>query len=205
MAYPPAAASAKMPANFLGSQQDLPMKDQLVELITLISSGCMRDDEIARIADEAAQAYADPQAFLAANPDINYDDDFPIPLGEWVVVGSLPDTVLFLGDSPSELFQQIRDSFGPGVPFVLTAKQLAKADLLAGLRRIQVQLSALYPEKGGYVLVDFSEPLDDELQCVLVYTADLPRVLELAVEVGIYAAPAYESLRAQLEEGGEDE
>ena len=181
------------------------MKEQLAELLTLISSGCMGEEEIGQIADEAAQAYADPQAFLAANPDINYDDSFPIPLGEWVVVGSLPDTVLFQGDSPSELFQQIRDSFGPGVPFVLTAKQLAKADLLAGLRRIQVQLSALYPEKGGYVLVDFSEPLDDELQCVLVYTADLPRVLELAVEVGIYAAPAYESLRAQLEEGGEDE
>ena len=30
------------------------MKDQLQELITLISSGCMRDEDIARIADEAA-------------------------------------------------------------------------------------------------------------------------------------------------------
>lgn len=35
------------------------------------------------------------------------------------------------------------------------------------------------------MLVDLSEPLDDELQCVLVYTSDLPRVLELAVEIGI--------------------
>ncbi|MOA28045.1 hypothetical protein D3C78_1489630 [compost metagenome] len=69
---------------------------------------------------------------------------------------------------------------------------------------MQVQMSALYPEKGGYVLVDFSEPLDDELQMVLVYTADLPRVLELAVEVGIYAAPAYESLLAAAKDEGED-
>jgi hypothetical protein len=38
---------------------------------------------------------------------------------------------------------------------------------------------------------------------VLVYTADLPRVLELAVEVGIYAAPSYESLLAEVEQ--EDE
>ena len=44
------------------------MKDQLAALISLISSGCMTDEEIARIADEAAQAYADPAAFLAANP-----------------------------------------------------------------------------------------------------------------------------------------
>ncbi len=175
------------------------MKDALLALLRAISSGCMADDDIERIADEAAQAYADPQAFLAANPDINYDDDFPIPLGEWVVVGSLPDTVLFQADSYEELFAQIVASFGPEVNFVLKPKQLAKTEPLKALNRIQVQLSSLYPEKGGYVLVDFSEPLDDELQAVLVYACDLEQVLKLAVEVGIYAAPAYESLRAELE------
>lgn len=116
-----------------------------------------------------------------------------------MVVGSLPDTVLFQADTYQDLFQQIRDSFGPQVNFVLQAKQLAKADPLTALRRIQVQLSALYPEKGGYVLVDFSEPLDDELQGVLVYASDLQRALALAVEVGIYAAPAYETLSAAQE------
>lgn len=172
------------------------MKQQLLELITLISSGCMTDEEIARIADEAAQAYADPAAFLAANPDINYDDSFPIPLGEWVVVGSLPETVLFQGDSYEELLQQIIESFGPDVPFNIKPKQLAKVEPLKALNRIQVQLSSMYKEKGGYVLLDFSEPLDDELQAVLVYTSDLPRVMQLAVAVGIYAAPAYEALKA---------
>ncbi len=160
----------------------------------------MTDEEIARIADEAAQAYADPQAFLEANPDINYDDSFPIPLGEWVVVGSLPDTVLFQADDYQELFSQIVASFGESVSFVLKPKQLAKTEPLTALNRIQAQLSSLYPEKGGYVLVDFSEPLDDELQAVLVYTCDVPRLLELAVDVGIYAAPALEALRAETEQ-----
>ncbi|SDI10494.1 hypothetical protein SAMN05216603_12151 [Pseudomonas benzenivorans] len=172
------------------------MNAQLEELISRISSGCMLAEDIARIADEAAQAYADPQAFLAANPDINYDDSFPIPLGEWVVVGSLPDTVLFQADSYDALFQQIVDSFGPQVSFVLKPKQLVKVEPLKALNRIQVQLSSLSPETQGYVLVDFSEPLDDELQAVLVYRNDLERVLELAVEVGIYAAPAYEACKA---------
>ena len=172
------------------------MKAQLEELISKISSGCMLAEDIARIADEAAQAYADPQAFLAANPDINYDDSFPIPLGEWVVVGSLPDTVLFQADSYDALFQQIVDSFGPPVSFVLKPKQLVKVEPLKALNRIQVQLSSLSPETQGYVLVDFSEPLDDELQAVLVYRSELQRVLELAVEVGIYAAPAYEACKA---------
>ncbi|MFZ5956169.1 hypothetical protein ACOXVJ_01485 [Pseudomonas knackmussii] len=171
------------------------MKEQLAELLTLISSGCMGEEEIGQIADEAAQAYADPQAFLAANPDINYDDSFPIPLGEWVVVGSLPDIVLFQADSYMELFENIRASFDKSVNFVLQPKQLQKADALTALNRIQVQLSALYPEKGGYVLLDFSEPLDDELQAVLVYRNDLERVMQLCVEIGIPAEPAYESLK----------
>jgi hypothetical protein len=173
------------------------MKDDLAELIRLISSGCMTDDDITRIAGEAAQAYADPQAFLAANPDINYDDDFPIPLGEWVVVGSLPDTVLFQADDYQQLFSQIVESFGEGVEFVLKPKQLARTEPLKALNRIQTQLGSLYPEKGGYVLVDFSEPLDDELQAVLVYTSDVPRLMALAVEVGIHAAPALAALQAQ--------
>ncbi len=173
------------------------MKASLLELVTLISSGCMTEEEIARIADEADQAYADPQAFLQANPDINYDDSFPIPLGEWVVIGSLPDTVLFQADDYEQLFSQIVASFGDSVHFVLKPKQLAKTEPLKALNRIQVQMSSLYPEKGGYVLVDFSEPLDDELQAVLVYTCDLQRMMQLAVQVGIYAMPALEALRAE--------
>lgn len=172
------------------------MRAQLEELIGKISSGCLPQAEIARIADEAAQAYADPAAFLAANPDINYDDSFPIPLGEWMVVGNLPDTVLFQADSYEELFTQITESFGPEVSFVLTAKQLKKVEPLKALNRIQVQLGSLSRDTQGYTLVDFSEPLDDELQAVLVYTSELPRVLELAVEIGIYGAPAYEALKA---------
>lgn len=174
------------------------MKNQLVELIGKISSGCLREDDIERIADEAAQAYADPAGFLAANPDINYDDTFPIPLGEWVVVGSLPDTVLFQADSYQDLFAQIVASFGPDVAFNIKPKQLAKIEALTALNRIQIQMSSMNKEAGGYVLLDFSEPLDDELQVVLVYGNDLERVLELSAEVGISAAPSLEALRLAL-------
>ncbi|MCF5725301.1 hypothetical protein [Pseudomonas syringae] len=174
------------------------MKTALVELISKISAGVMGEDEVARIADEAAQAYADPVAFLAANPDINYDDTFPIPLGEWVVVGSLPDTVLFQADSYGDLFAQIVASFGPGVAFNLKPKQLAKTEDLTALNRIQIQMSALSPEDGGYVLLNFSQPLDDEIQAVLVYGNDLSRVVELCTEVGIKGEPSLEALRIAL-------
>ncbi len=174
------------------------MKNALVELIRKISAGVMGEDEVARIAEEAAQAYADPVAFLAANPDINYDDTFPIPLGEWVVVGSLPDTVLFQADTYGDLFAQIVASFGPGVAFNLKPKQLAKTEALTALNRIQIQMSALSPQDGGYVLLNFSQPLDDEIQAVLVFGNDLPRVLELCPEVGIHGEPSLEALRVAV-------
>lgn len=177
------------------------MKEQLVELVTLISSGSMGDEDIRRIASEAAQAYADPQAFLAANPGVDYDDGLPIPLGERVLLGSLPDSVLFQAKQADELLQQVLDSFGSEAPCTLKAKDLAQVDLLSALQRIQVQLSSLYPETEGYELVDFGEPLDQELQMVLVYTRDLPRVLERAGEIGIYAAPAYERRLSELGDG----
>ncbi|MEE5153105.1 hypothetical protein V2J87_17335 [Pseudomonas alliivorans] len=171
------------------------MKDALVELIGKISSGCMGDEEILRVADEAAQAYADPQAFLTANPDINYDDSFPIPLGEWVVVGSLPETVLFQADTYADLFEQIVQSFGKDVTFNIKSKQLSKVEPLVALNRIQIQLSSMNKEMGGYTLMDFSQPLDDELQAVLVYGKDEARVLELAATAGIHAAPSLQALR----------
>ncbi|AZD03720.1 MULTISPECIES: hypothetical protein [Pseudomonas] len=174
------------------------MKNVLAELITKISSGCMGEEEILRIADEAAQAYADPQAFLAANPDINYDDSFPIPLGEWVVVGSLPDTVLFQADTYMDLFAQIVASFGPGVAFNIKPKQLAKTEALTALNRIQIQMGSMNPENGGYVLMNFSQLLDDELQVVLVYGNDVPRVLQLCAEAGIAAAPSLEALKVAV-------
>ncbi|AUF97427.1 hypothetical protein M2396_000048 [Pseudomonas sp. BIGb0278] len=174
------------------------MKDQLREFISLIGAGCMPDDEIERIADEAAQAYADPAAFLAANPDINYDDSYPMPLGEWIVLGSLPETVVFIGDSYQELFQAISESFDSSVALNLKPKQLAKTEALTALNRIQVQMAALNKEAGGYVLLNFSQLLDEELQMVMVGQHDLARVLELGQQLNIKVEPALEALKVAV-------
>lgn len=174
------------------------MKASLIEFIRKISSGCMSDEEIAHIAQEAEQAYADPDAFLAANPDVNFDDSFPIPLGEWVIVGSLPETVMFQADTYMDLLGEITASFGPTVPFNIKPKQLAKTEPLTALNRIQIQLGSMNKEMGGYVLMNLSEPLDDELQAVLVYGSDRARVMELGIELGILIEPALDALKAQL-------
>ncbi|MCY1459362.1 hypothetical protein D9M71_768300 [compost metagenome] len=113
-------------------------------------------------------------------------------------MGSLPDTVLFQADTYQDLFAQIVDSFDKTVPFNLKPKQLAKVEPLTALNRIQVQMGAMNKEAGGYVLMNFSQLLDDELQMVLVGNDDLPRVLELCAEVGIAAAPALEALRVAV-------
>lgn len=177
------------------------MKERLVELITLISSGSMRDEDIQRIADEAARAYADPQAFLAANPGIDHEPGSPVPLGESVLIGGLPDGVLLQAKGADELLRQITATFGAESALHLKADELASAELLDALKRIQMELSSLNPDAGGYELLDFSEPLETELQMVLIYTRDLPRVMELTMDLGIYAAPAYESRLTELGDG----
>jgi hypothetical protein len=83
-----------------------------------------------------------------------------------------------------------------GVEFNLKPKQLAKTEALTALNRIQVQMSSLNKENGGYTLMNFSQLLDDELQMVLVFGNDVPRVLELCAEVGIAAAPVPGSLES---------
>lgn len=177
------------------------MRAQLVELVTLISSGSLDDTDIRRIADEAAHAAADPQAYLAANPDGGYEDGGPLPLWQSVLLGNLPDNVLFQANQADELFQQVLDSFGAPTELPLKVESLAGVELLDALRRIQIQLSELYPQTEGYELLDFGEPLETELQMVLIYTRDLPRVLELAMALDIYAAPAYESRLTELGDG----
>ncbi|MNC74285.1 hypothetical protein D3C75_1256130 [compost metagenome] len=69
---------------------------------------------------------------------------------------------------------------------------------MTALNRIQVQMGAMNKEAGGYVLMNFSQLLDDELQMVMVGGNDLARVLELCAEVGIAAAPALEALRVAV-------
>ncbi len=57
------------------------MKAALVELISKISSGCMSDDEILKVADEAAQAYADPEAFSGGQSGHQLRRNLPDPVG----------------------------------------------------------------------------------------------------------------------------
>ncbi|MFC3608705.1 hypothetical protein [Stutzerimonas tarimensis] len=179
------------------------MKQQLVELITLISSGALDERDIERIADEAALAYADPQAYLASHLGNGYEEGSRQSLGEWVLLDNLPDNVLFQAQQADELYRKIINSFGPEQPanLALPPEALTGLELLDALERIHAQLSALYPKTDGYELVEFGEPLEEGLQMVLIYTRDLPRLQALAVETGIYAAPAFENRLTELGDG----
>ena len=46
--------------------------------------------------------------------------------------------------------------------------------------------------------MNLSQPLDDEIQVVLVYGNDVLRVLELCGEVGIHAEPSLEALKVAV-------
>ncbi|MNE87243.1 hypothetical protein D3C80_1995160 [compost metagenome] len=59
-------------------------------------------------------------------------------------------------------------------------------------------MGALNKEAGGYVLLNFSQLLDDELQMVMVGQQDLARVMELGAALGIKVEPALEALKVAV-------
>ena len=58
--------------------------------------------------------------------------------------------------------------------FDYVGKKLYMTEAAEALNRIQIQMGSMSAEKGGYVLLNLSQPLDDEIQVVLVYGNDVP-------------------------------
>lgn len=182
------------------------MQQQLTELVTLLSSGALEDEDVTTIVNQVLAAAEDGEGFLAANPDIYYEDDFPLPLWEWVLVNELPLEVLFVAPSLDELYPQLLEAFGEDTEAGLTVEQImACDDALQALELIQAQLAQFNAENGGYILVDFSQSLTDEMMVAMVYRNDLPRLQELCDELGIYIAPSDDALRELLEGDGDQE
>lgn len=179
------------------------MKQQLAELIGLLSSGALEETDIATIVDQVMAAVDAPDTFLANNPDIYFEEDFPLPLWEWVLLNELPAEVLFNADNLVDLYQQLMESFGDDAGFELQPDQLDEEDPLLALEQIQNQIQQFGLDHGGYTLIDFSQSLGDDIQVAMVYAQDLPRIQQLCDELGIYVAASDEALRDLLDEDDE--
>ena len=144
------------------------MKETLNELITLISTGCMGAEEIRRIADEAAQACRSGRVPRRQRTSTTTTASRSRSASGWWSVACRISCCSRPTPMPSCSPGSSPPSAGRGVQH--QAEAVAQ-DRAAGRPQPYPGATEQHVSgKGGYVLVDFSEPLDDELQAVLVYT-----------------------------------
>ncbi|WP_410499295.1 hypothetical protein [Chitinibacter sp. S2-10] len=151
------------------------------ELFEIIADGSLDAEDIAAMSAEVIKAHADPAAYLQADTGSQYQESYPLPLWEWVLLEQLEGGLIFHATTIDALYAQIVDAFGDD-ELDLTVADLAGLDAVVALSKVQEELAPTYS------VVDFSQSVADEKQVVLVRTAKLARFLELSAALGIHAA-----------------
>lgn len=156
---------------------------QITELFSIIADGGLEANDIAAMCAEVVKAEADPQTYLANDPKSNYKADFTIPLWQWVLLEQLEDGLIFRAAKADELYKQVEDAFGEG-ELVLTSAELKDIQATEALALIQKELDPTY------TLVNFSQPLNGEMQLILLRSNKLGRFTELCRTLDIAVSPA---------------
>lgn len=152
----------------------------LNELFDIIVDGSLDADDISAMSLEVSKAHADAAAYLQADSESKYQDGYPLPLWEWVLLEQLEGDLLFHASQVDALYAQIVDAFGED-ELDLSVADLAGLDDAAALAKVQDELAPTY------TLVDFSVSVAGEKQLVLVRSAKLERFFELCAALGIKA------------------
>ncbi|AZN35917.1 hypothetical protein [Iodobacter ciconiae] len=155
----------------------------ITEFFDLIADGGLEQNDIMAMSTEVLKAEKDAEAYLANDKESAYQAHFAIPLWEWVMIEQLEGGLIFRAKQADALYAQIEDAFGEGeLDLAATAlKELSNADALA---LIQKELAP------AYTLVNFSKPLNDEMQIVLIRSNKLERFLALCETLELSAAPS---------------
>ncbi|WP_157669446.1 hypothetical protein [Chitinibacter sp. GC72] len=151
------------------------------ELFEIIADGSLDAEDIAAMSDEVLKAHADAAAYLLDDAESQYQQSYPLPLWEWVLLEQLEGGLIFHAPHIDALYAQIVDAFGDD-ELDLAVADLAGLDAAAALAKVQDELAPTYS------VVDFSKSVAGEKQVVLVRTAKLARFLELSAALGLQAS-----------------
>ncbi|AMC34637.1 hypothetical protein [Janthinobacterium sp. B9-8] len=155
----------------------------ITEFFDLIADGGLEQNDILAMSAEVLKAANDAESYLANDKESAYQAHFAIPLWEWVLIEQLEDGLLFRANKADALYAQIEEAFGDGELELTSAalKDLSNADALC---LIQKELDP------AYTLVNFSKPLNDEMQVLLMRSNKLDRFLALCKTLELAAAPS---------------
>ncbi|MBC8083343.1 MAG: hypothetical protein H7Z21_09035 [Hymenobacter sp.] len=156
------------------------------EFLTLLTTGTLEPEELTTATEAVVLAAQDPEAYFDQFLDEEEDGwlrDCGASMTEVALTSAVLDS-LCISDKADELYEQLSDEFDEPLPepppkFQYLAQYLRLADEAVCQRG---------PHPGGYELLEFGDSYGDELQVLLVFRKDTPRVLELGQQFGVKVA-----------------
>lgn len=156
------------------------------ELLTLLTTGDLVSEELSAGAEAVALALQDPDAYFEQYLDEEEDGwlrECGANMTEVAVTNAVSDW-LCIGDKADELYEQISDNFGDPLPTPPAGMRY----LHEYLRLADEELRQRGSQPGGYELLELADSYGDELQVVIVFRKDTPRILELGQQLQVKVA-----------------
>ncbi|TYZ13358.1 hypothetical protein FY528_02815 [Hymenobacter lutimineralis] len=158
----------------------------VTELLTLLTTGTLAPEELVAATETVVLAAQDPDAYFEQY--LNEEEhswllDCGASMTE-VALSEVLEQELCRSDKADELYEQISEQFREPLP----AAPPHYRYLREYLQLLDAELQQRGPQPGGYELLEFGDSYSDELQVLLVFRKDTPRLLELGQQLGIHIA-----------------
>lgn len=158
----------------------------VAELLTLLTTGTWPPAELAVATAAVVLAAENPDAYFEQY--LNEEEHgWLLDCGASMTEVALTEAIqqeLCRSDKADELYEQISEQLKEPLP----AAPPHYRYLREYLELLDAELQGRGPQPGGYELLECGDSYSDELQVVLVFRKDTPRLLQLGQQLGIHIA-----------------
>ena len=158
----------------------------VAEFLTLLTTGELGPEELAAGTEAVVLAVQDPDAYFDQYLDEDQDGwlrDWSTSMAEVAATNAVVQA-LCISDKADELYEEISEAFSEPLPEPPEEFQY----LHEYMRFADEAIQQRGPQPGGYELLEFASSYGDDLQVLLVYRKDTPRVLELGQQLQVKVA-----------------
>ena len=156
------------------------------EFLNLLTTGNLEPEELATATEAVVLAVQDPTAYFDQYLD-EEEDGWLRDCGASMTEVALTDAVadyLCLSDKADELYEQISEAFNEPLPDPPQGFRY----LYEYMRLADEEIQQRGPQPGGYELLEIADSYSDELQVLLVFRKDTPRILALGQQLQVKVA-----------------
>ncbi|RSK37097.1 hypothetical protein [Hymenobacter metallilatus] len=163
-----------------------PVAADAAELLTLLTTGTLSAEELTAATEAVLLAAHDPDAYF--DQYLNEEEHGWLrDCGASMVEVALTEAIgqdLCRSDKADELYEQVSEQFSEPLPEAPSHYRY----LHEYLHLLDTELQRRGPQPGGYELLEFGDSYSDELQVLLVFRKDTPRLLALGQQFAVHLA-----------------